>query len=193
MGQSTAILLTANEKWIVRASSEERRYAVQNAGDKYRGNREYFERLFEQVHNGGAAAMLYDLLRMDLEGWHPRQNIPQNAALVEQKVESLDGLEGWWMAKLSLAEIPHASPKNPRQALSCYLIEDAREHNIQNKYLTETEFGRFLREMGCEHKSTGKAWSWVFPPLTVARKAWEEKLGGACEWISDVEDWGQLG
>jgi hypothetical protein len=184
-----AILLTANEKWVVPASPDERRYAVQNCSDKYLKNDEYFTRLFQHIHNGGAAAMLYDMLHMDLDGWHPRLQIPQNAALVEQKVESLDGLDGWYMAKLSLAELPHAFKKNPRRSSSSNLIKDAREHNPRNKYLTEPEFGRYLREMGCEHKSDGSAWGWVFPPLAKARMAFEERIGGKYEWISEVEDW----
>jgi hypothetical protein len=188
------MLLTANEKWVVPASPDERRYAVQNASDKYRKNDDYFNRVFEQIDNGGVAAMLYDLLRMDLGDWHPRQDVPQNAALVEQKVQSLDGLDGWFMAKLSLGELPNAFPKNPRQSLSCNLKRDAQDHNPKNKYLTETEFGLYLRkEVGCEHKSTGKAWSWIFPPLADCRKAFEVKLGGSCEWISQIEDWAHGG
>ena len=107
--------------------------------------------------------MLYDLLEMDLDGWHPRYDIPQTEALIEQKVQSLDGFEQWWFAKLNTGETPMPQMKNPRWVLSKRLLEEAVEHNARAKYVTETEFGNFLRQMGCEHKSTGAAWGWVFP------------------------------
>jgi hypothetical protein len=186
------IFLTANEKWVVPASPDERRYAVQIASSKYLKDKEYFNRLFAQINDGGAAAMLHDMLAMDLDGWHPRQDVPQNEALIEQKIRSLDGLEGWAMAKLSVAQLPNPFAKNPRQSKAEDLLEDAKAFSIQNRFLNETEFGRFLKEeLGCQHKSDGRKRSWVFPPLPLARRAWEAKLGGSCAWISEAEEWGQ--
>jgi hypothetical protein len=46
--------------------------------------------------------------------------------------------------------------------------------------------------MGCEHKSNGKAWGWIFPPLEEARRAWEIKMSGAYEWLRpDIEEWNE--
>src|SRR5262249_40908111 len=85
--------------------------------------------------------------------------------LVEQKIQSLDGLDQWWLAKLSTGETPCPyNEKNPRWVLSQELYDEAVDYSPRNKFLTQTEFGLFLRQVGCEHKSTGKAWGWVFPP-----------------------------
>ena len=187
-----AIIQSTNDKWIVPATWDERRYAVFEVNPVHIQQREYFERLFAEIDGGGAAAMLYDLLRLDLQGWHPRYDIPQTKALIEQKVQSLDGLEQWWLAKLSTAETPTAQQRNPRWVLSKRLYEDAIHHNPRAKYVTETEVGNFLREMGCEHKSTGLAWGWVFPPIEEARRAWEIKMGGKHEWLRpNVKEWNQ--
>ena len=187
-----AIIQSTNDKWVVPATWDERRYAVFEVNPIYMQQREYFEPLLAEIDNGGAAAMLYDLLEMDLDGWHPRYDIPQTEALIEQKVQSLDGLEQWWFAKLNTGETPMPQMKNPRWVLSKRLLEEAVEHNARAKYVTETEFGNFLRQMGCEHKSTGAAWGWVFPPIEEARRAWEIKMGGKCEWLSpDVKEWNQ--
>jgi hypothetical protein len=186
------IIMSTNEKWVVPASWDERRYAVFEVNPIWMQKREYFEPLFREIDEGGAAAMLYDLLKMDLDGWHPRYEIPQTQALVDQKVQSLDGLEQWWLSKLSSGETPTAQEKNPRWVLSARLYEEALAHNARNKYLTDTEFGRFLGQMGCEHKSTGKAWGWVFPPLGEARRAWEIKMGGKFEWLRpEVTEWNE--
>jgi Mesyanzhinovviridae DNA primase len=184
--------MSTNDKWVVPASWDERRYAVFEVNPVYMQQREYFELLFAEIDGDGAAAMVYDLLRLDLDGWHPRYNIPQTAALIEQKVQSLDGLEQWWLAKLSTGETPIPGPKNPRHVLSKRLYVEAVTHNARAKYVTDTEFGRFLSEVGCEHKSNGKAWGWVFPPLPEARRAWEIKMGGTYDWLSpDIKEWNE--
>jgi hypothetical protein len=186
------IVMSTNDKWVVPASWDERRYAVFEVNPIYMQQREYFQPLFAEIDGDGAAAMLYDLLRIDLDGWHPRYDIPQTEALIDQKVQSLDGLEQWWLAKLSTGETPTPSPKNPRWVLSKHLYREAVGHNARTKYVTDTEFGRFLGEMGCEHKSNGKAWGWVFPPLPEARRTWEIKMSGAYEWLRpDIEEWNE--
>ena len=94
--------------------------------------------MFEEINNGGAGAMLYDMLALDLEGWHPRENVPQTKAT------------------------------------------------------TSEELAGFLKEMGCTHKSNGKNWGWIFPPLSEAREAWRARAGGDWEWLTPgIADWGE--
>lgn len=186
------IIQSTNEKWVVPATWDERRYAVFEVSPIYMQQREYFESLFKEIDQGGAAAMLYDLLRVDLEGWHPRNDIPQTQALVDQKVQSLDGLEQWWFAKLNSGETPMPQKKNPRWVLSKGLLEEVMRHNARAKYVTEMELANFLKKMGCQHKSNGSNWGWIFPPIGEARRAWEIKFGGKCEWVRpDVEEWNE--
>ena len=46
--------------------------------------------------------------------------------------------------------------------------------------------------MGCIHKSDGKAWGWIFPPLSEAREAWSARARGEWEWLtSNITDWGE--
>jgi hypothetical protein len=186
------VLMSGNDKWIVPASHDERRYAVNKINEQWKQNKDYFRPLFEEINNGGAAAMLYDLLQLDLDGWHPRENVPQTKVLVEQKMLGLTGLQQWYVHMLSLGELPWpTSMKNPRFVLSERLIEDAA-HNPRNRFTTPDELGRFMREMGCEHKSNGKKWGWVFPPLAEAREAWLRGAGGNWDWLApEIKDWGE--
>jgi hypothetical protein len=92
-------------------SHDERRYAINNINERWKQNKSYFGPLFAEVENGGVGAMLYDLLKMDLEGWHPREEIPQTAALVEQKMLSLEGPEQWWVNMLGNGQHPRADAK----------------------------------------------------------------------------------
>ena len=186
------IIQSTNEKWVVPASWDERRYAVFEVNPIYMQQRKYFEALFREIDEGGAAAMLYDLLRVDLEGWHPRYDIPQTAALVDQKVQSLDGLEQWWFAKLNTGETPTPQVKNPRWVLAGKLLDEVMRHNARAKYVTEIELANFLKKVGCQHKSNGSNWGWIFPPIEEARRNWEIKFGGKCEWVRpDIREWNE--
>jgi hypothetical protein len=183
------VLMSANARWVVPASHDERRYAVNNICERWKQNKSYFGPLFKEVEEGGAAAMLYDLLSLDLDGWHPREAIPQTVALVEQKMLSLEGPEQWWANMLGTGAHPKADANarkakqiNPRWITSKTLLHDCTEYSPRNKYLTETEFGRFLSEMGCEAKSNGAVRAWILPPLCEARQSWLARVGGAWEF-----------
>jgi hypothetical protein len=154
--------------------------------ERWKQNPNYFKPLFEEIEGGGPAAMLYDMLRVDLDGWHPRENVPQTKALIEQKLLGLTGLEQWYVHLLNVGELPNPSAKNPRFVLSEHLIEDAKAHNARNRYVTKDELGRFMSEMGCQHKSNGKKWGWIFPPLLEARADWETRAGKDWEWLAHV-------
>jgi hypothetical protein len=187
-----AIYMSGNDKWIVPASHDERRYAVNKVNEKWKQNKSYFGPLFEEINNGGAAAMLYDLLELDLDGWHPRDNVPQTKALLDQKMLGLTGLQQWYVHLLSVGELSGASAKNPRHVISERLLENAKHHTARNKYVTFEELAEFLKEMGCEHKSNGKKWGWIFPPLGEARDAWRVRAGGEWEWLTPaINDWAE--
>ena len=174
--------MSGNDKWIVPASHDERRYAVNKVSERWKQDKTYFGPLFEEINNGGAGAMLYDLLRLDLDGWHPRDNVPQTKALLDQKMLGLGGLELWYVHLLNIGELPLMSEKkkraNPRRVVSERLLENAKNHNARNECTTYEELAGFLKEMGCIHKSDGKAWGWIFPPLSEAREAWSARARG---------------
>jgi hypothetical protein len=113
--------MSGNDRWIVPASHDERRYAVNQVSKRWRKNKSYFGPLFAEVNGGGAGAMLYDLLQMDLAGWHPRE-VPQTKALVEQKMLGLTGPEQWYEHLLSEGVLPWSGDaKNPRFITSAAL------------------------------------------------------------------------
>jgi len=185
-----AIFMAANADWVVPASADERRYAVGNVNERWKQNEDYFAPLLAEIDNGSPAAMLWDLQQMDLGKWHPRM-IPQTKALLEQKMLSLEGLEQWWVSMLNAGELPFPSHyNNPRRVYSEDLLEAAQGFSPRTKYINATELGNFLGKMGCEHRSAGNKWTWIFPPLADAREAWRKRAGRYWEWLEpDLEDW----
>ena len=77
--------------------------------------------------------------------------------------------------------------------ISKHLLESAKAHSLRNKYTTEGDLAEFLKEIaGCTHKSNGKAWGWIFPPLVEARSAWLTRAGSGWEWLAPaIIDWGE--
>jgi hypothetical protein len=186
------VYMAANAKWVVPASHDERRFAVNNVSERWKQNRDYFRPLFEEMNNGGAAAMLWDLLNLDLDGWHPAENIPQTKALVEQKLQGLSGLEQWYVYMLGTGLHPTGNVKNPRRVLSRTLLSDAQAYTPRNRFVTAEELATFLKEMDFVSKNDGKARSWVFAPLAEARDAWIARVGGAWDWDEpSLAGWGE--
>lgn len=91
------VVMASNEDWVIPASmDDERRFAVSEVNDKFRGNKAFFAALYEQLETGGLQALLFDLKSRDIRGFHPRARIPQTAALAKQKLQSLDYMDAWW-------------------------------------------------------------------------------------------------
>ncbi len=90
----THLLLASNEQWVVPAGSDERRFCVLDVSDRHKQDRAYFKRLHEEADAGGLGAMLHALLAHDLSGFDVF-DVPQTAALAEQKMHSLRGPEAW--------------------------------------------------------------------------------------------------
>lgn len=89
------IYMASNEKWVVPASMDERRYYVLQASDKWIGNQKKFDAISDELNkdNGSGYAMMYhELANYELpERWNPR-SFPQTAALVDQKLRGMSPL-----------------------------------------------------------------------------------------------------
>lgn len=94
------LMMASNNDWIVPAGLDARRFAVFDVSDERRNDKAFFGALNAQMAAGGLAAMLHDLLALDVSGWHPSRGIPQTQALAEQKAASLDPASKWWMGVL---------------------------------------------------------------------------------------------
>jgi hypothetical protein len=93
------LIMTSNEDWVVPAGKDERRFCVLDVAPHVAQNHEYFRAMDEELNNGGREALLAHLLALDISGVNLRQ-IPLTGALLEQKVRSLDSVDGWWMQRL---------------------------------------------------------------------------------------------
>lgn len=88
------VAMVSNERWVVPATHEERRFAVFDCGNEHRGDTDYFNEMSAQMNAGGLAAMLFDLLTyVPAQGWDMLRKPPITSGLKEQVVDSLRGAE----------------------------------------------------------------------------------------------------
>ena len=91
------IMMTTNAMWAVHAGDQARRFFVLDVDDCWAGDREYFTRLWAELDQGGIEAMLHQLNRISLAGWHPQHDMPRTAALAAQQILSASVYTRWAM------------------------------------------------------------------------------------------------
>jgi Mesyanzhinovviridae DNA primase len=191
------IIMLAEPGWVIPAGRYERRYAAVAVSTAKRADKAYFKVLHKQIEADGSAAMFYDLQRMDLDGWHPR-DIPEalltNPALQKQQSHNLPPLEQWYVMLLHDGKPPSALANRLSTAFTRSLIDDARAKVPRLRELTEVALRNFLLDeesigTTCTKYRAAIGNGWSFPPLSEAREAWCRRYGPVKWDAPDLVDW----
>jgi hypothetical protein len=105
------LLMASNDKWVVPAGADERRFCVVDVSNTHKQDGPYFKALHEQMEGGGLEAMLFDFLKYDLSEFDVR-DVPQTAALMEQKMLSLRGPAAWLYYRIEKGRFPGGTSVN---------------------------------------------------------------------------------
>jgi Family of unknown function (DUF5906) len=189
------LLLASNEDWVVPAGSGGRRWFVLEVGEERKEDLAFFKALEEEMQNGGLAAMLYDLQRHDFSKINVRK-APITEWLVEQRTHSSDTRRRWWRDVLASGgfrlEEANEFVKLSDTRVSCIAKEkvfrSAKPHfGTDRRKASPSEVGAFLKKMLSKLPDFGEGprerdgeerfRTYIFPPLTEMRKAWEELIG----------------
>jgi hypothetical protein len=202
------IMMSTNNDWVIPAGDTERRYFIEAVDNKYAKNRmdetarnEYFEALWGEMDNGGREAMLFDLMRYDLRGWHPRKNVPDTDEMRKQKELSYNDYDKAVLAWLDKGELSSndirshnvgtkPDPKDAYFMMSDQFNEmvfvgiDAKTLKRGNRYV-----GELLKKLGIDTKRNvgDRRKGRVIIGLKQARKNWD-KVKGRQDW-DDQEKW----
>jgi hypothetical protein len=129
------IMMASNSEWIAPAGLEERRYCILDVGDKHIQDKAYFGAIQKQMEKGGYAAMLHDLLDMDISDFEIR-DVPDTEGLREQKILSMDPETAWWFQKLN----------------DGYFLSKYGEWGIVEKKAIYKDYAKTVGEAGVIHK-----------------------------------------
>jgi Mesyanzhinovviridae bifunctional DNA primase/polymerase len=96
MDNHSHIIVASNNDWFVPAGMGDRRWFILDVANTHAGTRhaDYWNALYAEIENGGAAAFFYDLLNMDLTKFNVR-DVPHTAAKAQQQTHSLRGTDAW--------------------------------------------------------------------------------------------------
>lgn len=146
------VIMASNADWVVPATHDERRYAVFNASDNRIGDRKYFAAIAKQMAAGGLAAMIHDLLHMDLSDYEVR-DVPQSEALADQKKHSMDHLDRWllevlergfvWRSRHGIAEFSEWSEWASTELLARSYLQWCAENRV-NRPMSRVQLGMRL-------------------------------------------------
>jgi hypothetical protein len=181
------VVMSSNNDWVVPAGIGARRFAVFDVPKTRKGDREYFEALVHELKEGGLAAMLHDLLAMDLGRWHPEANRPDTAALMRQKVMSLPPLEREWFACLETGALPMGKSLGggavllPTRPFVAYVADRTRREDVTPNKLQ----GLLGEKLGLARRIEVRPKGWEVPPLPEARRRWSERM---FPWEWDAAD-----
>ena len=180
----TRFAFTSNEKWVVPASAEARRFFVLEVSDEHMQNRGYFEALNVEMKNaGGLEAWMYALMNWVKPDWVDLRNPPKTDALGAQILESLP------VEKRFFVEAIQAGRYFGDKRLSCWKSEiypDYEEYVTKRgakHAATEQRFGMALSAVwnfGDEHVSEKKRYLGKWDRLY-----WLPPLDEAREWVAD--------
>lgn len=104
------VMMASNEKWVIPAAADERRYMVQNVSGRWVGLRAKWQAIQDQMNADGGTgffAMMADLVEHEFPepDWHPRV-IPVTQALQEQKIYSFSPLSKYFYNQLLDRQLP---------------------------------------------------------------------------------------
>jgi hypothetical protein len=194
------LLISSNNDWVVPAGLEERRFAVLDMGEAQMQNSAYFQAIEDEMDAGGREALLDYLLTYDLSDLNLRQ-IPETAALFEQKLSSLSPEMSWWLDVLSEGVLPgdkYAEGLCSTRALYEHYLNHAQRRGI-NRRKSDKEMGYFIHRYapGVERKKHTQAtpggsvrqWFYLFPTLSVCREEFRRVARVSGEWPEVAEPW----
>jgi hypothetical protein len=199
------LLVTGNADWQVPAGFGERRFAVLDMGEKHTQDHAYFAAIDDELNNGGREALLHHLLNFDLSSVNLRE-MPQTAALVDQKLSTLNAEQGWWLDTLRRGELPGGCEDEgccPAGRLFDDYIKHSQKLGVRRRSI-EVQLGIFLRKHvpglrrvegeydfqdfydrqtnTTKSEGTSYGYVYVFPPLAECRAAFAKELQSKILW-----------
>lgn len=189
------MMIISNHEHFLDVGHGDRRYAAFRVSSEKKGDDAYFKKLYAEAAQGGVEAMLYDLLDMDLGGWHPRADIPETVERRRQKVWSLENQEALMMQLLEEGTLPEGAVQIPDGVKyggwpfvpTHSLIEHGRR--TIGRTFTPHAITKLLKQLGCKKHQYRTSWGHVFPPVKEMREAWE-KLGQPSDFSEEYDEWG---
>ncbi|NKM11475.1 hypothetical protein GFL85_10570 [Rhizobium laguerreae] len=196
------LFISSNERWVVPATQDERRFFVVNVSSERCNDHKYFEALRNEMENGGREALLHYLMTYDISEFQVRA-VPDTEALAEQKVEGLKNVERWWHGVLyhgAFEGMGHsmedAWPTEPLKVVKSEFRDSYTRWFHKQRYqgleASEVAFSKTLKGMLPQFeplrvRDEGRRLRvCIIPPLPTCRAEFDTWLGAELDWPEDL-------
>lgn len=191
------LLVTSNNRWVVPAGHQERRFAIFDVGNQCQQNRAYFGEIFAELEDGGYGALMHYLLTEDFSDVD-LADIPRTHALYEQKIASLPAEESWWFECLRRGWIRQDKDNGwanrvPVDAVYASYAAYCDKLGVRHKKTPE-QVGQALRDLapgvvrGRFTASAKRVYMYQLPGLDACREAFARMIWSDVPWEEVV--WG---
>jgi hypothetical protein len=180
-------VIATNAEHVKQTDRDDRRDFVLRVSEARKGDLDYWQELSREIDHEGVAAMVHDLLAMDLSTFNVRAK-PNTRELVEQKLHSLepiarywyefllegDGAEGGWPDFIATNDIAEG------------IVDLAGKRLFRNPSASEV-VKAVLRmcpsaTKGQKQEQLHRARGLMLPHLNVARTEFSAFIGGDIKW-----------
>ena len=188
------LILASNEKWAIPADIGDRRFFVLDVSPNRVGDTVYFETIYDEMRNGGPAALLSFLMKRDITLFNPG-DFPKTDARVQQQIESLDSVDKWILQQLdsgAVSRFCHSEDRSwPSRVIKKAFYDDYcesfRANQNRGNPTSLTAFTQSLGRLGVTptkaKDDTGqRVPAYRLPDLVTMRKAFDDLLGHSVGW-----------
>jgi hypothetical protein len=207
--------ILSNNAHFVPASGTARRFFIPTVSIARKQDNVYFGDMENDLNAGGYEALLYHLLNVDITGFNVR-SVPQTAGLREQRDQSLEAVDAWWVELLETGVLAGSDPLQPNKAVSNLydrqveieatspfgdrsqvrlvkqlgLYDQARATVPKLRQSSDNVLAAKLTKMGCDNsKKVLRRRGWTFPPLIECREAWLKQYPNWTWRDEDITEW----
>lgn len=181
--------MCTNQEWVIPAGDDSRRYFINEVDNSYAKNqtteierRDYFTQLWGEMDEGGREAMVYDMLNMQLGGWHPRYDVPLTDEMKRQRAMSVPKGIKFIQQFLEDGLFPGELTRDSKfQVTSAELLEHLYKLDQTLIKLGVKPISIALKNAGAIKILNSNKNIWEFPPLAELRAKWDEDHGEV-EW-----------
>ena len=188
------LIIASNNDWVAPMGMDDRRFVVLDVSEQKKGDLEYFQKLADQIKNGGDRAFIHYLLNLNINDFNPRTLPAVNSQTKYiNKIKTADSVTQWFLTCLECGSLgttyegdwEYGINVSKDAAHRAYL--DWCERMRINHRETMTSMTKTLKKLvgvrQVQPRHNGKRERiYEFPPISDCRQQIEQIMGHGIDW-----------